>query len=125
MLIYREPLPEDCPPESAEEIAGPWIVYRRVWNDPPIDDDFRSQRAENPGREFRGISECRVRGLSVFVKREDLETLLKRPNFGGGQIAQVALYRGAGYIEHTSRHTSHHTWWPLAAYDILAKCQVT
>ena len=124
MLIYREPLPEDCPPDSAEEIVGPWIVYRRVWNDPPVDDDFRSQRAENPSKKFN-VSECRARGVSVFVEREDLETLLKRPNFGGGQIAQVALYRGAGYIEHTSRHTSHHTWWPLAAYDILAMCQVT
>ncbi len=124
MLIYREPLPEDCPPETAEEIAGPRIVYRRVRNNPPTDDDFRSQRAENPSKKFN-LSECQARGVSVFVEREDLEELLKRPNFRGGQIAQVTLDNGAGYIEHTSRRNSHHTWWPLAAYNILAVCQVT
>ena len=124
MTLYREPLPEDCPPETAEEVDAPRIVFRRVWNNPPIDDDFRSQRAENPGKEFRRVSECRVRGLSVFVEREDLEELLKRPNFKGGLVAQVALDKGAGYIEHTSRYSSHHTWWPLAAYDIPAVCQV-
>ena len=123
MNIYREPLPEDCPPETAEEIISPRIVYRRVWHNPPLNDDFRSQRAENPSKKFN-VSECRARGVSVFVDREDLEELLKRPNFRGGQIAQVTLYPGAGYIEHTSRTTSHHTWWPLAAYNILAVSQV-
>ena len=124
MLIYREPLPEDCPPADAEEIVGPRIVYRMVWNDPPVDDDFRSQRAENPSGKFN-VSECRARGVSVFVERSDLEKRLKRPKFKGGQVCKVTLDKGAGRIQHTADNSSHHTWWPLAAYDILAVCQVT
>ena len=30
MTLYREPLPEDCPPETAEEIDGRRIVFRMV-----------------------------------------------------------------------------------------------
>ena len=47
-MTYREPLPEDCPPDEAEEITSPHLVYRLVRNIPPIHNDFRSQRAENP-----------------------------------------------------------------------------
>ena len=45
-MIYREPLPEDCPPDEAEEITAPRVVYRLVRNNPPTGDDFLSQRAE-------------------------------------------------------------------------------
>ena len=45
-MIFREPLPDDCPPDDAEEITSPHLVYRLVRNIPPINDDFRSQRAE-------------------------------------------------------------------------------
>ena len=43
-MNHREPLPEDCPPGEAEEISVPFTVYRLVRNDPPTDDDFRSQK---------------------------------------------------------------------------------
>ena len=43
-MNHREPLPEDCPPGEAEEISVPLTVYRLVRNDPPTDDDFRSQK---------------------------------------------------------------------------------
>ena len=41
-MTYREPLPEGCPPDDAEEITTPRIVYRLVRSNPPTDDDFRS-----------------------------------------------------------------------------------
>ena len=47
-MIFREPLPDDCPPDEAEDITSPHLVYRLVRNIPPINDAFRSQRAENP-----------------------------------------------------------------------------
>ena len=124
MPIYREPLPENCPPEAAAEISSPRIVFRLVRKDPPTDGDFRSQRAENPGREFKDITECQARGLSVFTERRDIAERLKRPNLKGMRVCRVALDEGAGRIQHTARRTSHHTWWPLADYDILSGCLV-
>ena len=123
-MTYREPLPEDCPPDSAEEISTPRVVYRLVRNSPPTDDDFRSQRAERPNRAFPGVSECQARGVSVFARRDVAESLVARGNLRGAVVCQVTLARGAGYIMPTGRR-SHHTWWPLADYDILANCQVT
>ena len=49
MNLYREILPADCPPEAAEEIVSPRIVYRLVDDDPPADADFDSWRVKNRG----------------------------------------------------------------------------
>lgn len=32
-MTYREPLPEGCPPDDAEEINAPRVVYRLVRSD--------------------------------------------------------------------------------------------
>ncbi len=120
---YREPLPEGCPPDTAEEIAAPRVVYRLVRNNPPIDDDFRSQRAESPGRIFRGVTECQACGLSVFANFDVAEELSASRRFTGTEVCGVALGPGAGRILPTGRH-SHSTWWPLADYDLLANCRV-
>ena len=47
-MTYRELLSEGCPPDDAWEITAHRAVYRLVRNNPPTDDDFRSQRAEKP-----------------------------------------------------------------------------
>ena len=121
-MPYREPLPEGCPPEAAEEITEPRIVYRLVRHNPPVDDDFRSQRAEKPYARF-STSECQARGLSVFSRRGDAEKQSTRPNLRGMMVCRVSLTPGAGRILKTSGG-SHYTWWPLASYDINANCQV-
>ena len=61
-MTYREPLPEGCPPDNAEEIIAPRVVYRLVRNNPPTGDDFRSQRSERPDRVFHDVTECRAAG---------------------------------------------------------------
>lgn len=122
MLIYREPLPEDCPPETAEEIDHPRIVYRMVDSDPPTDADFYSQRAKNPAKTYQ-ISECRARGLSVYAQLEDVKSLAARLGLERVYFCRVALTPGAGRIQKTGA-ASHHTWWPWAAFDILAHCYV-
>lgn len=121
-MTYREPLPEDCPPEDADEITAPRVVYRLVRNNPPADDDFRSQRAEKPAAQFN-VSECRARGVSVFASRRDVEIRARRGNLEGLAICQVTLVEGAGRIKKTGAR-SHHTWWPYSGYDILANCQM-
>lgn len=122
-MTYREPLPDDCPPDEADEITSPRLVYRLVRNIPPTDDDFRSQRAERPDRIFRDVTECQARGVSVFATRNVAERLSNSGRLEGLSVCQVTLAPGAGRIQPTGRR-SHHTWWPLADYDILANCQM-
>ena len=119
-MSYRDPLPEGCPPDAAEEITTPRVAFRLVRTDPPTPDDFLSQRQENPGRMFSGVTECQACGLSVFADRRDVEArALKLPRLKNRKLCRVTLPAGAGRIQQTFQ-PSHHTWWPLAAFDILA-----
>ena len=122
-MTYREPLPEDCPPDTAEEITSSRVFYRLVWNIPPTYDDFQSQRAERPNRIFRDVTECQARGLSVFASLDVAAQLSKNGSLQGTAVCRVTLEPGAGRIQPTGRR-SHHTWWPLNDYDILANCQM-
>ena len=118
-------MPPGCPPDKAEEIVEPRIVYRLVGSNPPSLDDFRSQRAINPGFEYEDPdTECRANGVSVFVSLEIVNRRRRRRrNLRGLLICEVVLSRGAGRIL-KSGSEAHYTWWPLAEYDILANCQV-
>ena len=123
-MSYREPLPDGCPPDAADEIATPREAFRLVRTNPPTLDDFRSQRAEKPNRVFPDVTECQARGLSAFADRRDLVArALKLPSLRRRLICRVTLQAGAGRIQQTGQ-PSHHTWWPLAAFDILGHCTV-
>ena len=122
-MRYRESLPPDCPPDNAQEIITETIVYRLVRNTPPNEEDFRSQRTFEPNCDF-GVSECRARGLSVFMQAADAARAAHRSrNLRGAKLAQLTLNQGAGYIKQTGNR-SHHTWWPYKAFDVLANCEV-
>ena len=123
-MTYREPLPDDYPPDEAEEIGFPRVVYRLVRNHPPTDDDFRSQRAERPDRVFRNISECQARGLSVRTDLDSAVELMGLRTMRGRMLCQVQLDRGSGRIMPTGEDHHHSTWWPFADYDILANCSL-
>ena len=115
-------MPEGCPPGAAEEIAASRVVFRLVRTVPPTPDDFLSQRQEKPDRTFPGVTECQACGLSVFAEKHDAEAkALKLPRLKNHKICRVTLPAGAGRIQPTFQ-PSHHTWWPLAAFDILAHC---
>ena len=123
-MSYREPLPPGCPPEAADEINLPRETFRLVRSVPPVEEDFRSWRAEQPQRGLpKELTECQARGLSVYAERYDLERILKLPKFRGRRVCRLRLGAGAGRIQQTGR-PSHHTWWPLADYDILGQCHV-
>lgn len=123
LTAYREELPDGCPPSNAKEIVNEIICYRLVLNEPPTDDDFRSQRTLEPNRNL-GVSECRTRGLSVFMQASDATRAAQRSrNLRGAKLAQLTLNQGAGYIKQTGSR-SHHTWWSYKAFDILANCEV-
>ena len=100
-MTYRELLPDNCPPDAAEEIDAPRVVYGLVRNNPSTDDDFRSELAERLDRIFRNITECQTRGRSV---RTDLNSAMELMGFRtmrGGMLCQVQLDHGAGRIMQT------------------------
>ncbi len=109
MNRYREPLPEDCPPETAEEIDAHRIVYRLVENDPPTYADFSSWRAKNLAEQTRNASECQARGVSVYSRSRDVRKLIERSEAEEARVCEVALDRGAGRIQKTGGR-SHYTW---------------
>ena len=100
-MTYREPLPENCPPDEAEEIHVPRVVYRLVRNNPPTDDDFRSQLAERTDRIFRNITECQAHGLSIRTDLESTMELMRFRTMRGRMLCQVRLDNGAGRIMQT------------------------
>jgi hypothetical protein len=122
-MKYREALPENCPPEAAEKIVAARHVFRLVRSNPPTTDDFRSQRDLKPDAVFHGVTECQARGLSVHAERIDSDKARKLPRLKGHLICRIALAAGAGAIQQTGR-PSHHTWWPLVAFDVMAFCTV-
>ena len=121
-LRFRECLPEECPPKDADEITEILVVYRLVRTDPPLDGDFRSQRAENPSRRFN-VSECMARGVSVFSDADVARDILRLRSQRGKLICELTLNKGAGYILNTGRK-SHFTWWPLADFHVFNSCRV-
>lgn len=121
-MSFLEPLPNNCPPPGAQLVSSNRGVFRLVRNNPPIQDDFRSQRAERPSASF-SVTECEARGLSVFEQQADCEKIRKLPRFLGSHICVVQLRTGAGHIQQTFK-PSHHTWWPFADYNILGNSQV-
>lgn len=123
-MSFRDSLPAGCPPDAAEEITAPRAVFRLMRTDPPTPEDFHSQRQENPNKAFPNISECVVCGLSVFAdKRDAVNRALRLQHFKNRKICRVTLADGAGRIQPTFQ-PSHHTWWPLAAFDVFAHCEV-
>lgn len=121
-MNFREPLPANCPPMEAENVVAARFVFRLVRADPPTLHDFRSQREEKPDAVFR-VTECQARGLSVHADRCDSEKATRLPALRGRLVCRVRLEAGAGRIQQTGR-LSHHSWWPLADFDILAHCDM-
>ena len=122
-MNYCELLPEGCPPDGAEEIAAQRDVFRLVRSNPPTLEDFRSQREERPNAVFHGVTECQARGLYVYADRLVSQKATKLPRLRGRAVCRVTLEAGAGRILQTGG-PSHHTWWPLATFDILAHCEM-
>ena len=117
-MSYREDLPKGCPPLDAQDITAELTVIRLTKSLPPTGTDFISQRAEKPDATFR-VDECQARGLSVFTENNDAINALKLPALRGRHACKLKLKSGAGKIKQTSS-PSHHTWWPLKDFDILA-----
>lgn len=119
---FRDELPDRCPPDDATEVRDVLEVFRLIKTNPPTQDDFRSQRTEQPQTHFN-TTECIARGLSVWVDRQGVENARKLPKFRNTMIGKIRLCPGAGWIMQTFKPT-HRTWWPFKAFDPAASCEV-
>lgn len=120
--MYREELPNGCPPSDAWEITDEKVVYRLVESDPAQPSDFDS--CFKLYQATHG-NECMARGVSVHDSYDAVaNTARKTPRLRGKRICKVALRDGAGRIKQTGQQSAHCTWWPYAAYDITAACEV-
>lgn len=122
-MLYRDPLPEDCPPPEAAEINRPSVFFRMVHNDPPTEADFLSLRQLNPERPYPGAPECWVRGVSLFARRNDLLKRFPRRDPAKVMVARVVLDAGMGSLLKTGSR-SHFTWWPTDGIDYGERCSV-
>lgn len=119
--VFREELPDNCPPSDSTEITELLTVFRIVKTKPATENDFCSFRALHPDASMPNVPECQLRGLSVHTDKQDSEKILKLPRFKKSLVCAINLNSGAGRIKQTNK-PSHHTWWPFKDYDILANC---
>lgn len=123
--VYRDKLPYGCPPHDAVVIKDSVVVYRLVKTDPATEKDFQSWRALNPHiNRPSHVDECTACGVSVHNKYDAVRKMAKLPKFRNRFPAKMTLTKGAGTIKQQGKDRAHYTWWPMAAYDILATCKV-
>lgn len=118
MIEWFEDLPPQCPPKEAIAPNG-MKVYRFSSNDEPTEHDFLSQRMLNPDREFKNISECVSRSLSVFNDIQECKNRIKLPRNRKRfkQILEVELTDMDGLILKTFTHPNHYSWWRSKAFN--------
>ena len=132
-VVYRDTLPDGCPPEIAEVIDGARIFYRVTRS--PIDpaEDFKSFRQESSMHKSSTIDECIANGLTVYATLEAAENTLRHHRDVGKSkkwqdkesICMLELTAGAGAILRTqggqpADRGEHWTWWPARKFNIHA-----
>ena len=114
---WFEELPEQCPPEDANECNGTY--YRIANGNPATSADFFSQKRLQPDKIFtgEGIDDCIVKSISLFSDRKEIEKRLKLPKFRKGVIAEVKLEPKDGMIKKTFG-AAHYSWWRTNEFDV-------
>ena len=77
-MQYREPLPPDCPPTSAQEITVRTVRYRLLETATPRPEDFDSyvRRNGHVNRRTRRTP-CEQNGVSLFASSETARDMMK------------------------------------------------
>ena len=122
-MIYREDLPEKCPPENAVPLVRTTTFYRLVEVFPPTERDFdsiwslRPNRREDLGRQRK---ECEAKGLSLFDNPAEAHTRTNSPEHAHKMVCEVNVTPQCGPVIQGRSH--HFTWWPLTECNVLALC---
>ncbi|WP_455666965.1 hypothetical protein [Phocaeicola sp.] len=112
---WFEPLPEQCPPNDAQQCIGNY--YRIANGNPAQSEDFFSQRKLRPNNIFMGVDECVARAISLFSDKQEVEKRLKLPKFKHATIAIVKLMPKDGMIKKTFG-PAHYSWWRTKDFDV-------
>ena len=123
-MVYREDLPEDCPPEEAVPLEQPATFYRLVKALPPKENDFDSRWKERPDLRDRWEKReqvCDAKGVSLFDTAEAAQKRTKYPDQSHKIVCEVNVTPQCGPIKQGTSH--HYTWWPLRDCNILALCR--
>ena len=115
--MWREELPEKCPPKDAIQPEGD-LYYRLVNNKPASETDFHSQRELNPTTHYNA-SECIARALSVFSDISSAYNLKKLPRHRNKDIVALKLNIDSGLLKRTGRDKFHYSWWVLKKTEPL------
>ena len=115
--MFREHLPEACPPLDAQEPSN-LVVYRLIPDLPAVALHFASHASlgkKMPG----GIDPCRWASCSVFASMESVNDLRKLPKFKLYKWAiKLVLGSEAGRVK--SGEAGHYDWWIYSGYDPIA-----
>lgn len=126
-MHYRESLPPDCPPHSAQGIMEQTVRYRLLETAAPKQEDFDSYAKRQGGvnRQIRRTP-CEQSGVSLFVSQESAMNLMMsilNKNHRWQAVGELILPAGAGKLSPVDTN-GHQTWWPLQAFDPVGNCTV-
>lgn len=117
-MNWSETLPEQCPPDNAFSPDG-LVFYRLCETSPPTNEDFKSQRALCPTCEYKNVSECIARSLSVWDNIDKCLNLLKLPRHKGKSAMKLELTNNDGLVLQTFK-PNHYSWWKTQSFDIAS-----
>lgn len=115
---FREALPPNCPPDDAEEVTEPLVMYRLIKGDEPSCEDFDSLYKKNPDAAKLSGDLCAAAGLSVFRTVEAVANTNKFQK-GGFSIYALHLRSGVGILKSTFKDPDHFTLWPYRDFDLM------
>ena len=118
-FIWKEELPDNCPPEDAKA-PNEKELYRLVSSNPPTDNDFDSHRALYPNKIFN-VSDCQAHSISIINNLSDIEKMKKLPLHKNKIIVRLQLELKDGLIKQTGKIT-HFSWWVSKNFS-LTQCQ--
>jgi hypothetical protein len=114
---WFEPLPSQCPPESAKPPNG--VFYRLAKSATVVCEDFWSARKLTPSAVFHA-NECIAMAVSVHSDPSPLAELKKLARHQEKAVVAVTLIgETAGLIEKTGKCKHHHSWWRPSDFPVL------
>ena len=131
-MQYREPLPPDCPPTSAQPITEQTVRYRLLKTTTPKQADFDSHVKEHGGPNPEiPRTPCEQNGVSLWTSLEAakgvITSRLNRKRRNGEPrwqaIGELTISAGAGKLNPVEMN-GHQTWWPSKAFDPIGNCKV-
>lgn len=120
-MAWAEPLPEDCPPDSAFPPENQ-VFFRLVVSFPPNEQDFDSVAKLHPSHNY-GSRECEARACSVWDTRKRCAKELKNYRHKGKRIARLVLPPSSGRVEKTTNTRGHYSWWRDKDFDVQTVCE--